>query len=293
MKKKDFRLLWTFIIIALLITACQALPEMIPDRDGAQDPSEGIGWTKINPMDGMLMVYVPAGEFLMGSEDEYAATYEKPEHLVYLRAFWIYQTEVTNHQYRQCIESGVCSGTRKAYPDDDHPVTLVFRRDGHKYCEWAGGRLPTEAEWEKAARGTDGRKFPWGNEPVTGDRANFCDVNCNVDWGNPDTTQDDGYAQTAPVGSYPAGASPYGALDMAGNAWEWVSDGFDPEYYNTSPYRNPKGPHGGGYEEILRGGSWLNHAQSLRVTNRFSLDEAIFEDIVLDTFGFRCVQDGP
>ena len=149
--------------------------------------------------------------------------------------------------------------------------------------------MPTEAEWEKAARGTDGRRYPSGNEPVTGDLANFCDVNCAVDWAEADTSQDDGYSQTAPVGSYPAGVSPYGALDMAGNAWEWVSDGYDIEYYNDSPYRNPKGPRGGGYAEIMRGGSWLNRAQSLRVTNRFSLDEAVFEDLMLDTFGFRCM----
>jgi eukaryotic-like serine/threonine-protein kinase len=291
MKKKGFRILWTFIVTALLLTACQFFSVLTPAKENAQDPAEGIGQTKVNPADGMVLVYVPAGEFLMGSEDEDAWDDEKPEHLVYLDAYWIYQTEVTNRQYNQCIQAEVCSKTWHENPDDDYPVTSVFRRDGRKYCEWAGGRLPTEAEWEKAARGTDGRNYPWGNEPVTGEHGNFCDVNCDEEWGYPDTTQDDGYSQTAPVGSYPLGASPYGALDMAGNVWEWVADGYDRDYYSTAPYRNPQGPKGGGYAELMRGGSWLNTADALRVTYRFSLEEAVFEEIMFETFGFRCVQD--
>jgi eukaryotic-like serine/threonine-protein kinase len=291
MKTKGFRILSVFIVTALFLTACQYLPWLTPKRESAEDSVEGIGQTKVNPADGMVMVYVPAGEFLMGSEDEGAFEDEIPEHLVTLDAYWIYQTEVTNRQYNQCIRAEACSKTWYENPDDDYPVTYVFRRDGHKYCEWAGGRLPTEAEWEKAARGTDERKYPWGNEPVTGARANFCDVNCDPEWGTPDTTQDDGYAQTAPVGSFPAGASPYGALDMAGNAWEWVSDGYDRDYYNRSPYRNPQGPKGGGYAETMRGGSWLDSARFFRVTYRLSLDEAVFEEIMFETFGFRCVQN--
>jgi formylglycine-generating enzyme required for sulfatase activity len=241
----------------------------------------------------MVMVYVPEGEFLMGSDDEKAFSDEKPEHLVYLDAYWIYQTEVTNRQYIQCIQAEGCKlSVWGEKPDDDYPVTQVLPRDGRNYCKWAGGRLPTEAEWEKAARGTDGRKYPWGNEPITGERANFCDVNCDEEWGNPDINQDDGYARTAPVGSYPAGASPYGALDMAGNVWEWVSDSYAPDYYSNSPYRNPKGPQGDDYIELTRGGSWLSRT-SFRITNRFSLDGAVFDEIMFETFGFRCVHDVP
>ena len=291
MKSKWIKIQWIVIVIILFITACQSPRGLLPGRSSSDDPSEEIGRTKVNPIDGMLMVYVPAGEFLMGSEDEGIFEDEMPEHLVYLDAYWIYQTEVTNRQYNQCIQEEVCSSTWNVNPDDDYPVTSVFRRDGRKYCEWAGGRLPTEAEWEKAARGTDERLYPWGNEPVTGDHANFCDVNCDPEWGSPEPTQDDGYAQTALVGSYPAGASPYGALDMAGNVWEWVSDGYDPDYYSSSPYRNPQGPKGSGYAELLRGGSWLTRADALRVTYRLSLDEAVFEEIMFETFGFRCVQD--
>ncbi len=288
MDTKQRKLALILVAIILLLTACRGFTERLAPKATPTEPVEGIGRTKVNPIDGMVLVYVPAGEFLMGSEDEEARPKEKPEHLVYLDAFWIYQTEVTNQQYRQCIEAGVCSSLRDVYPDDDHPVTFVFRRHGHKYCQWAGGRLPTEAEWEKAARGTDGRKYPWGDEPVTAERANFCDVNCDMDWKNQDTSEDDGYAQTAPVGSYPAGASPYGALDMAGNAWEWVSDDYDPDYYTTSPYRNPTGSKDG-YAEIARGGSWLDNPQQLRTTFRLSLEESLFDDNVLDSYGFRCV----
>jgi eukaryotic-like serine/threonine-protein kinase len=291
MKRKAFRLLWTFIVTALFLTACQILPVLTPERESAQDPSEGIGRSKVNPIDGMLMVYVPAGEFLMGSESEGAFEDEMPEHLVTLDAYWIYQTEVTNRQYNQCIQAEACEpSVWGEKPNDDYPVMQVLPRHGKSYCNWAGGRLPTEAEWEKAARGTDGRKYPWGNEPVTDERANFCDVTCDPEWGTPDTNQDDGYAKTAPVGSFPTGASPYGALDMAGNVWEWVSDGYDRDYYSASPYRNPKGPKGD-YIELTRGGSWLSGAGALRVTYRFSLDGAVFEEIIFETFGFRCVQD--
>ena len=261
MKNRHIQVLsWLFIILSL--SACQASP--------APTPPSSIIESKINPIDQAVLVYVPAGEFLMGSEDEDAWEDESPEHLVYLDAFWIYQTEVTNQQYNLCVEAGACDDVSDN--DNDYPVTGVFRRDGRQYCEWAGGRLPTEAEWEKAARGTDGRKFPWGNQPPTCDLANFADC----------------LEGTAPVGSYPQGASPYGALDMAGNVWEWVSDGYEPAYYSLSPYENPTGPSGGGYDETMRGGSWLDWPRYLRVTARFA-NEGLSDPIILEAYGFRCV----
>ena len=123
------------IVITLLLAACQTLPELITKNLTRNDPSEGIGLTKNNPIDNMVMVYVPAGDFLMGSEAEEAFSDEKPEHMVYLRDYWIYQTEVTNQQYNQCLQPGACTSARKVYSNDDHPATLVFRRDGHKYCK--------------------------------------------------------------------------------------------------------------------------------------------------------------
>ncbi len=284
MNTKFLKLGLTIFTLFLLLIACHTLAPKPTEQPPTEPPVEGIGRTRVNPIDGMGMVYVPAGEFLMGSEDEHASLDEKPEHLVYLSAYWIYQTEVTNQQYRQCILAGACRGELEDYPEDDHPANYIFRWMGSMYCKWAGGRLPTEAEWEKAARGTDGRKYPWGNEPVTGERANFCDVNCPED--GADKSQDDGYAHTAPVGSYPAGASPYGALDMAGNVWEWVSDGYDPEYYAESPYRNPTGPKDYTYDS-MRGGSWAEDARFQRVTYR----GRNYMGMIFDNLGFRCVHE--
>ncbi len=255
-------LFWTLLILSL--ASCQPAPATTPV------PTPNIIDSKTNHIDEAVLVYVPAGEFLMGSEDEDAWDDEKPEHLVYLDAFWIYQTEVTNRQYNLCVNAGACDYSRE--PDNDHPVTNVFRQDGRQYCQWAGGRLPTEAEWEKAARGTDRRRYPWGDDQPTCNLANFSEC----------------LGGTAPVGSYPLGTSPYGALDMAGNVWEWVYDGYDPDYYSLSPYENPTGPSGGGYDATMRGGSWQDPARNLRVTARFST-EGLYDPIILESYGFRCV----
>ena len=221
-------------------------------------------WTR--PSDGMVMVYVPGGEFQMGSSDaevdaalEMCNTYysdcerawfenEQPVHTVELDDFWIDQTEVSNGQYQRCAEAGACAPPRETGPNtrsttysdsayDDYPVVNVNWHQANAYCAWAGGRLPSEAEWEYAARGPEGRRFPWGDE-YDGTRLNSCDVNCEYDWA--ETAFDDGYADTAPVGSYPGGASWCGALDLAGNVFELVADRFGA--YVSERQVNPTGP---------------------------------------------------
>ncbi|MDE3089110.1 MAG: SUMF1/EgtB/PvdO family nonheme iron enzyme, partial [Chloroflexota bacterium] len=194
------------------------------------------------------MVYVPAGEFTMGSNDY---DWEKPPHTVYLDGFWIDKYEVTNALYKKCVDSGTCKvadmGEYDPSGKPNRPVVQVTWYDANTFCQWAGKRLPTEAEWEKAARGTDARTWPWGN-----------------DW-NPSklNSWDAGPHTTTDVGTYPQGASPYGALDMAGNVWEWVADWYSSNYYANSPKNNPKGPDSGGYR-VMRGGSWDNNQISVR-----------------------------
>jgi len=217
--------------------------------------SAGDTWTRTT--DGAVMVYVPAGEFLMGSTaddiDALLAQYsnckrewiadEQPQHTVFLDAFWIDRTEVTNAQYRECVEAGACEEPG-CWDDSDlnapnQPVVCMCWADAQDYAAWVGGRLPKEAEWEKAARGTDGRIYPWGNSPPDCDRANY-----------------EGCAgKPLPVGSHPDGASPYGVLDMAGNVREWVADWYDADYYSQSPLRNPQGPESGSFR-VLRGASF-------------------------------------
>jgi eukaryotic-like serine/threonine-protein kinase len=237
----------------------------------------GVGSTLINEVDGAVIVYVPEGEFLMGNEDNVAWRYETPERMVLLDDYWIYQHPVTNQQYRACVYDSEClsPGDTRYYskPDfDDHPVVHVRWSDSNAYCQWAGGRLPTEAEWEKSARGTDGRRYPWGNQSPTCSLAN--DYGC--------------LGRTSPVGSYPEGASPYGAMDMAGNVWEWVADWYAEDYYSRSPYENPQGPDNG-ISRVLRGGSWgFKAGWPLRVTFR---GWARPNDMSL-LYGFRCVFTG-
>jgi formylglycine-generating enzyme required for sulfatase activity len=253
--------------------------------------------TQVSEKDGMTMLYVPEGEFLMGvpldapgADDD-----EKPQRKVYLDAFWIDQTEVTNEMFERfvrgtgyetdaekedwgwvCID-GNCNKTEGAnwlHPHgaqshldglEKHPVVQVSWYDAQAYCEWAERRLPTEAEWEKAARGTDGYHYPWGKQDIAGTLVNFCDSNCSLP--NADQSIDDGYEFTAPVGSYPAGASLYNALDMAGNVWEWVADWYDERYYQNAPLRNPQGPDYG-ESRTQRSGSWDNGIDLLNAANR-------------------------
>lgn len=232
--------------------------------------------TRVSDIDGMTQVFVPAGEFLMGSDarDTEAAPDEKPQHRVLVDAFWIDRMEVTNAQYGMCVEAGGCSlpvmpGERFT-EQPDQPVQGVAWTQAVEYCGWAGRRLPTEAEWEKAARGTDGRLFPWGNTLPDQTLANFNFL----------------FEGLIDVGRLPAGASPYGALDMAGNVWEWTADRYDEDTYAGSEYDNPTGPESG-TTRVVRGGAWNTVSRAVRVTNRhwaFPLRD--------DFMGFRCAQDG-
>jgi len=239
------------------------------------------GAARVNPKDGAAMVWVPAGEFLMGSTDadKDARTDEKPQHTVYLDGYWIYQTEVTAAQYRK-----FCQATGRQLPGlpdwakDDHPIVNVSWEDAAAYAQWAGAALPTEAQWEKAARGTDARVYPWGN-----------------DWDGAKCVNSVG-GGTKPVGGMPAGVSPYGCLDMAGNVWEWCADWYDGSYYKNTPSRNPTGP-ATGTLRVLRGGSWNNTTPvNFRAAYRFrGVPGRRFSYYFggYRVFGFRCVLRSP
>jgi formylglycine-generating enzyme required for sulfatase activity len=224
----------------------------------------------------MTMVYVPAGTFQMGSNwrDRSANEYEKPPHLVTLDAFWIDRTEVTNAQHAHCVAAGVCQISAFAYDarfnGADYPVVGVGWQDAADYCRWVGGRLPTEAEWEYAARGPGGHIYPWGNDPPDDTLLNY---NGNVG----DTTK---------VGSYPKGQSWVGALDMAGNVWEWVNDWYGE--YPSEPQVNPTGPTSGEYR-VARGSSWDDDRNYARVAIR----SRIAPDLRYIYIGFRCASGLP
>jgi formylglycine-generating enzyme required for sulfatase activity len=277
-----------------------------------------LGDTRIRPADEMKMVYVPAGKFKMGTDDkglkysqqlcikysgyDYAIAIvgcgpavfadERLAHTVTLDGFWIDRTEVTNRQYRRCVEAKACtppvdsgSYTRKSYYGnnvyDNYPVIWINQQQAADYCQWAGARLPTEAEWEYAARGPEGRIFPWGNT-FDGKRLNYCDASCAA--GPNDKTVNDGYADTAPVGSFPTGVSWCGALDLGGNVREWVADWY--ERYPPRPEVNPTGPISG-TSRIPRGGCWLDTPIDVRSTNRGG--NSI--DYTRHKVGFRCAKN--
>ncbi len=218
---------------------------------------------------GAQMLFVPSGEFVMGSEALDAAPNERPLTKVALSRFYMSRRPVTNAEFEQSDPSHA----RKRVPGagDTHPVVHVTSLEAMKYCQWLAARerkkyrLPTEAEWEHAARGTDGRKFPWGNHWGRGDLANFADRNTVFAWS--DREIDDGYAESSPVGAFPLGASPFGMDDMAGNVWEWCLDYFEP--YRGAPKVNPRGSTSGA-KRVYRGGSWKSRFNSLRTTTRGS-----------------------
>ena len=217
-------------------------------------------------------ILVPAGEFEMGAEGGPAGADESPKHRVDLDAFYIGKYEVTNRQYYTFVKAtghkppeNCCDPKENIWRGDsmldgigELPVINVSWEDAFAYCQWSGGRLPTEAEWEKAARGTDGRIYPWGNDPVTGNRTNYSIENVTF-W--------DGPATLARKDQYDYGKSAYGAYEMAGNVWEWIQDWYDETYYKNSPSKNPPGPVSG-TERVIRGGSWRNTPDTLRSSNR-------------------------
>jgi formylglycine-generating enzyme required for sulfatase activity len=265
----------------------------------------------------MIILYIPAGEFLMGSTREQAEmAYEEcgnncdknwhyaetPQHTIFLDGYWIDKTEMINAMFARFVLAAnyktdaervgsgwvykprqgwweYTKGANWRHPRgpgsnidgmEEHPVLQVSWNDARAYCEWAGGRLPTEAQWEKAARGIDGRIYTWGNELPDN---NLLSYNNKV------------IKDAMKVGKYPKGASPYGVLDMAANAKEWVNDWYDENYYRSSPYRNPQGP-ANGLKRVERGGNWYSEARSVRVAIRnYDLPDRCY-----DTLGFRCVR---
>lgn len=271
-------------------------PTSIPTATPSPTATPAAGDTRVRQPDGMLQVYIPAGKFLLGTSPEQLElmlvqhpswkrnliAHEQPQQAVPLEAFWLDQTEVTNAMYAQCVAGGACqaparnsSATREAYygnPEyDDYPVIWVNWFQAQAYCTWAERRLPTEAEWEKAARGTDERRYPWG-EKISCAQANY-GGNCGGD--------------TSPVGSYPEGASPYGALDMAGNVFEWVNSLYANYPYTAGPGRENLTD----LENwrVLRGGSWLSDARGTRSAHRSASHPGMAEPVR----GFRCASSTP
>jgi formylglycine-generating enzyme required for sulfatase activity len=285
------KLLPLFFVFAILLAACSGGSGLgSGDAESAKE--------KTSSQDKMTIVLIPGATFQMGGLTDKAQPDEEPDHKVTMKGFWIDKTEVTNAQYAQCVAAGACeipnelkSATHDGYyaaPDfADYPVIYVTWNDAKNYCSWAGRRLPTEAEWEYAARGNDFRNFPWGDTDPSADTANF-------GYQNKDTVK---------VGSYPGGASPFGIFDMAGNVWEWVADYYGASYYQNSPAENPLGPEGpgvNGLQMVLRGGSWADEIAELRVSNRgFGLAQNLDADKLSASYagqsnertGFRCAAD--
>jgi formylglycine-generating enzyme required for sulfatase activity len=263
------------------------------------------------------MVVIPAGEFLMGSPDDgLSFDDERPQRNVFIDSFRMDRHEVTNARYRQFVAATGHPAPSHQKPEltlwvhgmpipgsGQHPVVNVTWEDAVAYCRWQSKRLPTEAEWEKAARGADGRRYPWGNvwEFTKANSASHwagrtIEFKNGEEWKAFWITGDgarisherglNGEVLTLPVGSFPEGASPYGLLDMAGNVSEWVQDWYEPYFYLNAPLSNPQGPNGQ-LLKVVRGGSWLKPARNLRASDR---DYGYLSDRA-SGIGFRCAQD--
>lgn len=239
-------------------------------------PSLDIGSPITRVEDGMVMVYVKGGEFAMGNNHSFED--QRPEHLVMLDTYWIDKFEVSNAQYQKCVTDKVCSVSLFAddprYNAPDQPAVGVFWTDAVAYCRWVGARLPTEAEWEKAARGTDKRLFPWGNEFDAGKLNSVFDKGADV------------FAEgAAPIGSFPEGASPYDALDMSGNVWEWTSSLYKEYPYDSLDGREEEKTNGSA-TRVVRGGSWDNGDENVTTTWRSHFTRGTR----FPNTGFRCAR---
>jgi eukaryotic-like serine/threonine-protein kinase len=309
-----------FPFVFLLLAACQPAPTVspkatafpsstpmpvaqtetiLPKASSTPAATATPASTRISPKDGMTQINIPAGTFFMGGMDVYRENDELPAHPITLSSYWIDQVEVTNGMYQLCVQTGECRPPREIRSDNredyfgnpefrDYPVVYVAWYDANAYCQWAGRRLPTEAEWERAARGDDKRNYPWGDEAPNQYNSNSLNV----------------VGDTTRVGSYTEGASPFGALDMAGNVWEWVADRYRLDYYAKSPLENPQGP---AEEEVfnflrvIRGGSFQEDGIFLRLANRSYLDgpnpkadskDEAYYGKSSNRIGFRCAEDG-
>ena len=300
------------VLVAVLVGTGLALGPRLwgatssPAEAPPREPLPSAGDTWMRPADGMVMVHVPAGEFEMGSTE--AGSHAQPVHTVSLRAFWIDRTEVTNARVARFLNEGgnqteggvtwldlededclierVGGEYRPKGGYADHPVIEVSWYGAASYCDWAGARLPTEAEWEYAARGPAGAAYPWGPD-FDCSRGNFDDETQVDSYVVPGGAGCDGYDRTAPAGRFSAGASWCGAQDLAGNVWEWVADRFDKEYYSRSPSESPAGPSRGDYRGV-RGGSWRFYPGLVRSAVRVGLASGV----TFDNIGFRCAR-GP
>jgi len=291
MKKTNLVLL--FVVLSLLLVACNLpLPDPVdftltPDPEAiiaGTQPTEDPSVPPAN-IDGAETIYIPGGSFWMGAEetDLVSQEDEKPLHQVTMSGFHIYTHEVTNEMYSRCVEEGAClpiqmydNGPTQHYPDSeyaDHPVVGVDWLMADDYCTWAGGRLPTEAEWEYASRGMESLLYPWGDEEASCDRVNM--LGCYVP---PDTVE---------IGSFADGNSPFEVWDMSGNVWEWVNDWYEDDYYSLSPLNNPVGPYFGKYK-VVRGGGLFSEADKMRTPIRSGTNpHRPYDDV-----GFRCVPKG-
>lgn len=225
------------------------------------------------------MVLIPAGEFWMGTEDGLQDA--RPLHRVHLSSYWFDKYEVTNARYRQCVEGGGCTPPKDRLTFEDsqraqHPVTNITWNHARSFCQWQGKRLSTEAEWEKAARGTDGRRYPWGNDEEVAKKY----------MKKKELTSDTSGAE--PVGRQTATASPYGALDLIGSVSEWVKDWYAEDFYQTSPAHDPQGPSRGSFR-VLRGGEWNEKTPNLQASYR-GWDDVTYWG---PTLGVRCAADVP